>query len=159
VEPRWLDEDEQQTWITMASVLTRVPQVLEAQLQADAGLSLFEYLVLSKLSMAPDRTLRMSELARYAEGSLPRLSQVISRLEKRGCVRRKPDPTDGRYTLAVLTGDGFDKVAATAPGHVEAVRRLIFDPLTKAQHRQLNEINRRIMRAADPDGPVDWKIS
>ncbi|GLZ00232.1 MarR family transcriptional regulator [Actinoplanes sp. NBRC 103695] len=150
MEPRWLDEDDKQTWIATASVLMRLPQVLEAQLQADAGLSLFEYLVLSKLSMTPGRTLRMSELARYAEGSLPRLSQVMSRLEKRGCARREPDPTDGRYTLAVLTDDGFAQVAAAAPGHVEAVHRLIFDPLTKAQRRQLGEINRRIMRAVDP---------
>lgn len=155
MEPRWLDDDERQTWISMAAVLTCLPRAVEAQLQAEAGLSLFEYLVLSGLSMAPDRTLRMSDLAKYAEGSLPRLSQVMSRLEKRGCVRRTPDPTDGRYTLAVLTDDGFAKVAATAPGHVETVRSLIFDPLTKAQHRQLGEINRRIMRAIDGD----WKIS
>ncbi len=88
-----------------------------------------------------------------AEGSLPRLSQVISRLEKRGWVRRCPDPADGRFTLATLTGAGWAKVVQTAPGHVEEVRRLVFDPLTKAQPRQLREIGRRIMRAIDPDDP------
>jgi len=86
-----------------------------------------------------------------AEGSLARLSQAVGRLEKRGWVRRMPDPDDGRYTLAVLTDDGWDKVVATAPGHVEEVRRLVFDPLTRAQHRQLREIGQRIMRAIDPD--------
>jgi DNA-binding MarR family transcriptional regulator len=64
-----------------------------------------------------------------------------------------PDPSDGRYTLATLTSDGWAKVAGTAPGHVEEVRRLVFDPLTKAQTRQLREIGRRIMRAIDPDDP------
>jgi DNA-binding MarR family transcriptional regulator len=93
----------------------------------------------------------MSELATQAEGSLPRLSQVAARLEQRGWVRRTPDPADGRYTLATLTDLGQAKVTEAAPGHVQEVRRLVFDPLTKAQSRQLREIGRRIMRAIDPD--------
>ena len=82
---------------------------------------------------------------------LARLSQVVARMEKRGWVRRTPDPADGRYTLAILTGEGWATVTATAPGHVENVRRLVFDPLTRAQARQLRDICRRIMRAVDPD--------
>jgi DNA-binding MarR family transcriptional regulator len=81
----------------------------------------------------------------------PRLSQVVGRLERRGWVRRTPDPTDGRSTLAILTDAGWDKVVATAPGHVAEVRRLVFDALTKAQHRQLRDIGRRVVRAIDPD--------
>lgn len=151
-EPRWLDPAEQQAWFTVSSVMLRLPAALDAQLQRDAGLSHFEYLVLAGLSMAPERTLRMSDLAVFAEGSLSRLSQVVSRLEKRGWIRRTPDPADGRYTLAILTDDGWQKVVATAPGHVDAVRRYVFDPLTKAQQRQFQEISRRVMRAIDPDG-------
>ena len=109
-EPRWLNAEEQQIWIALASVLIRLPGALDAQLQRDAGLSHFEYQVLSGLSMSPERTLRMSQLAAFAEGSLPRLSQVVARLERRGWVRRKPDPTDGRYTLAILTNEGWTKV-------------------------------------------------
>ena len=149
--PRWLDSEEEQTWIALASVLMRLPGALDAQLQRDAGISHFEYLVLSGLSMSPERTLRMSELAVAAEGSLSRLSQVVSRLEKRGWVRRTPDSTDGRYTLAILTDDGWAKVVASAPGHVEAVRQLVFDPLTRVQQRQIREIARRIMRSIDPN--------
>jgi len=150
-EPRWLDDEEQQTWIALASVLMRLPAALDAQLQRDADITHFEYMVMSGLSMSPERTLRMSDLAVWAEGSLSRLSQVVSRLEKRGWVRRTPDPTDGRYTLATLTPDGWDKVVATAPGHVAAVRSLVFDPLTKVQHRHMRDIGRRIMRAIDPN--------
>jgi DNA-binding MarR family transcriptional regulator len=117
------------------------------------ALSHFEYMVLAGLSEVPGRTLRMSVLAMLAEGSLPRLSQVVGRLEKRGWVRRAPDPFDGRYTLAILTDEGWAKVVATAPGHVAEVRRLVFDPLTKAQSRQLRDIGRRIMRAIDPGDP------
>jgi len=159
VEPRWLTSDEQRAWMALGSMLFRLPPALDAQLQKDADLNLFEYGTMAALSEAPDRTLRMSELAVLAEGSLPRLSQVIGRLEKRGWVRRKPDPTDGRYTLAFLTDDGWDKVVRTAPGHVEAVRRLVFDVLTKPQIGQLTSIGQRIMRAIDPDdrclGPGD----
>jgi DNA-binding MarR family transcriptional regulator len=156
-EPRWLDPDEQQTWLSLVSVLIRLPGALDAQLQRDAGISHFEYQVLAGLSMAPERTLRMSVLAEFAEGSLSRLSQVVARLEKRGWVRRTPDPADGRYTLAILTDTGWDKVVATAPGHVGAVREYVFDALTKAQQRQLRDIGRRIMRAVDPTGacPTD----
>jgi len=94
----------------------------------------------------------MSGLAEFADGSLSRLSHTVGRLERRGWVRREPDPDDGRFTRAVLTGDGWDKVVATAPGHAETVRSLVIDPLTRAQIRQLTEIGRRINRAIDPDG-------
>ena len=149
--PRWLSEEETQSWLALVSMVIRLPAALDAQLVRDAGISHFEYQVLAGLSMSPERTRRMSDLAAFADGSLSRLSQVVSRLENRGWIRRTPDPTDGRYTLASLTDDGWDKVVATAPGHVEEVRRLVFDPLTRAQHRQLRDIGHRIVRAIDPD--------
>lgn len=149
-DPRWLTADERASWLALAGTLNRLPAALDAQLQRDAGISHFEYQVLAALSEAPDRTLRMSTLASFAEGSLSRLSQVVSRLERRGWVRRSPDPTDGRYTLAHLTDAGWDKVVATAPGHVETVRRVVFDPLTRTQVRQMGEIGRRILAAVDP---------
>ncbi|WP_203794312.1 MarR family winged helix-turn-helix transcriptional regulator [Actinoplanes couchii] len=139
--------------MTLMGVFMRLPTALDAQLQRDAGLSHFEYGILAGLSEAPDRTMRMSVLALLAEGSLARLSQAVGRLEKRGWVTRGPDPADGRYTLATLTDDGWDKVVASAPGHVEHVRGLVFDALTKAQVRQLHEIGRRITTAIDPDNP------
>jgi DNA-binding MarR family transcriptional regulator len=88
----------------------------------------------------------------WAGSSLPCLSQVVARLEQRGWVRRTPDPAAGRYTLATLTGQGQAKVTQAAPGHVQEVRRLVFDPLTKTQSRQLRQIGQRITRAIDPDG-------
>jgi DNA-binding MarR family transcriptional regulator len=149
-EPRWLDDEEQRVWLAIASTLVRLPAALDAQLQRDSELSHFEYLVLAGLSMTRDRSVRMSDLAEFTEGSLSRLSNVVSRLERRGWMRRAPDPADGRYTLAVLTDEGWAKVVASAPGHAEEVRRLVFDPLTKAQQRQLHEICGRILRAVDP---------
>ncbi|MFE7323890.1 MarR family winged helix-turn-helix transcriptional regulator [Streptomyces sp. NPDC057565] len=155
-EPRWLDADEQQHWYAFAYVLTQLPAALEARMQRDAGISHFDYVVMSALSMAPERTLRMSEVAQYAGSTLSRLSNVVGRLEKRGWVRRRPDPSDGRSTLATLTDEGQDKVAAAAPGHVDAVRRLVFDPLTKAQQRQLGTASQRILGAIQAPCPTDW---
>ncbi len=152
-EPDWLSSEETQTWLALVAMLIRLPAALDAQLQRDAGISHFEYQVMAMLSQAPARTMRMSCLADLAEGSLSRLSHAVRRLEDRGWVRRAADPADGRYTLAILTGDGWAKVEAAAPGHVAAVRRFVFDPLTRAHVRQLREIGRRIMRAIDPGDP------
>lgn len=150
-EPRWLDADEQRAWLALASLTARLPQALDAQLRRDAGISHFEYVVLASLSEADERTLRMSQLAVLAEGSLSRLSQAASRLEQKGWMRRRPDPSDGRYTLATLTEAGWDAVVAAAPGHVAEVRRLVLDPLTKAQTSQLVSIGHRILREIDPN--------
>ena len=149
-EPRWLDPEEAQAWRALVITMVRLPAALDAQLRHDAGISHFEYSVLALLSEAPGRTLRMSALATQAGSSLPRLSQVVARLEQRGWVHRAPDPADGRFTLATLTDQGQAKVTQAAPGHVQEVRRLVFDPLTKTQSRQLREISRRIIRATDP---------
>lgn len=147
---RWLDDDQKRTWFTLVQLLTRLPSALGAQLQRDAGLSHFEYQVLACLSAAPEDIRRMSTLATMTDSSLSRLSQVVSRLEKRGWVERRPDPDDGRTTLAALTDGGREKLVATAPGHVAEVQRLVFDSLTRAQQRQLDQIGRRILDAIDP---------
>ena len=149
-EPRWLDSDERATWMSLMSLLIKLPAALDAQLQRDSSLSQFEYNVLAGLSEMPGGSLRMSVLAALADGSLPRLSQVVARLERRGLVRRTPDPDDGRYTLATLTDAGRAVVTEAAPGHVETVRNLVFDPLPKGKARQLRDICHRILAALDP---------
>ena len=148
-EPRWLDDDQQQTWLALAALLMRLPGALDAQLRRDADMTHFEYAVMVALSTPESGTMRMSELAVLSDSMLPRLSQVVSRLEKRGWVRRQPD----RATLVSLTEDGRAKLAEAAPGHVAEVRRIIFDPLTKTQQRHLRDAARRIVHAIAPDEP------
>ncbi|MFC5835457.1 MarR family winged helix-turn-helix transcriptional regulator [Nonomuraea insulae] len=87
-------------WTGLVSLVLLLPGRLESPLQQGAGLTLFEYLALSHISEAPERRLRMSELAYLANGSLSRLSNVVKRFEQRGWVERSPDPGDGRYTVA-----------------------------------------------------------
>lgn len=148
---RWLDADERESWIQLARLLVRLPATLDSQLRRDAGLTHFEYQVLAALSEQDSRELRMSTLASFADGSLSRLSQVVGRLEARGWVERCADSADRRSTIARLTDAGWEKVVATAPGHVEEVRRLVLDPLTAAQVQQLRRIGDRINHAIDPD--------
>jgi len=147
----WLSPEEQAGWRQLVALLFRLPGALDAQLQRDAGISSFEYMVLSGLSEAENHTLRMSDLAAMASGSLSRLSHVVSRLEKRGWVRRQPCPGDGRFVNAVLTDEGMAKVIATAPGHVEAVRRLVVDTLSPQQLAALSCACGSILRAIPKD--------
>ncbi|AGL18324.1 MarR family winged helix-turn-helix transcriptional regulator [Actinoplanes sp. N902-109] len=147
---RWLDDAQRNAWTAIAGLLVALPAELDSEMQRRAGITQFEYLVMAALSEAPDRTLRISTLARFAQGTLSRLSHLIKRLEKRGWLRREPDPGDGRFTNAILTDAGYAKVVATAPGQVELVRRLVVDVLTPAQLQRLGDTSRRILGALHP---------
>nr|WP_233625433.1 MarR family transcriptional regulator [Actinoplanes sp. ATCC 53533] len=140
-----------QAWWPLSGLISKLPAALDRQLQTEAGISHFEYMVLSQLSAAPQRTLRMGDLAELANGSVSRLSHAVTRLERRAWIRREPSPENGRYMNATLTDEGFEKVAATAPGHVRAVRALVVDALSPTHLRQLREISELILRQIDAD--------
>ncbi|MBE8518808.1 MarR family transcriptional regulator [Amycolatopsis sp. H6(2020)] len=146
---RWLSPAEKEAWTGLVSLILLLPGRLEAPLQHEAGLTLFEYLTLSHISEAPERRLRMSELAYLANGSLSRLSNVVKRFEQRGWVERSPDPDDGRYTLVALTDAGFEVVETAAPTHVRSVLDVL-DPLTAADQQALARIAAKLrVRPAD----------
>lgn len=140
----WLDDDQQDLWQALLTVVIALPAALDRQLQRDAGISNFEYGVLAQLSMADEATLRLSELARLCDSTQPRLSKVMDRFEARDWVARRTDPGDGRYTLASLTDAGRQKLVESAPEHVAQVKRLVFDPLSAAQRRHLETALTRI---------------
>ena len=150
--PRTLAGDDLETWSALATVLEWLPAALDAQLLRDSDVTHFEYGILFALAKAPERTLRMSVLAGYANSSLSRLSRATVRLETRNWVQRRPDPTDGRFTLATLSDAGQAAFDQATPGHVLTVNRLVIDPLTKAQSKQLLEISRRISGAIREEG-------
>ena len=138
---RWLDDDEQCTWRAFLAAQRLLFDRLERQLQRDAGMPLAYYEILVRLSEAPDRTLRMSQLAESALSSRSRLSHAVARLEEEGWVRRRACAEDRRGSFAELTEEGLAKLRAVAPEHVDAVRAELFDPLTPAQRRALREIS------------------
>src|SRR3954454_23244578 len=98
VEPRWLDDEEMGAWLALNGVILLLPAALDSQMQRDNGITMFEYLVLAMLSEAPGRTLQLKRLARVTNGSLSRLSHVVTRLEARDWVRREPMADNGRVT-------------------------------------------------------------
>ena len=135
----WLTAAEKEAWTGLISLILLMPGRLEAPLRT-VDLTLFEYLTLSHISEAPDRRIRMSELAYLTNGSLSRLSNVVKRFEQRGWVVRSPDPTDGRYTIAALTDVGYRLVVDAAPIHVQAVREFVLEPLNTTDQQALARI-------------------
>jgi DNA-binding MarR family transcriptional regulator len=151
---RWLTGEEEQAWRAVAAVMYKLGLALGCQLERDSDLSFIEYHALARLSEEPTATLRMSELAAVTNASLSRLSHLVSRLEKWGFVRREPDPTDGRYTNAILTKAGYDKLRDSAPAHVEAVRQLVIDEFSSTELAKLQAFCERIVARVDASA---WK--
>jgi DNA-binding MarR family transcriptional regulator len=149
--PRWLSTDERRVWLRLSALMELLPAALDAQLQRDDDLTKTAYLTLAMLSEEPGRRLRMSELGARSNASPSRISHVVSRLEKDGWVRREKSPNDGRGQVAVLTDAGFDKVVASAPGHVERVRQLVFDPLDGDDLARLDDAMTKMLDILDPD--------
>ena len=147
--PNWLTPAQLDAWHAFTLMLARLPTALDAQLQRDGQLSYIEYYALAHLSDAPNHTMRISELAVLTNAEISRLSHLVTRLEKRGFVRRQPDPTNGRYTNAVLTDAGYEHLVAAAPGHVAAVRELVIDALEDGELNALQGIAQRIIARID----------
>ena len=127
--PRWLTDDQQAVWRSYIAMVRQLNEALERQLHEDSEMTMSDYVLLMRLSEAPDRQLRMSELATDSVYSRSRLSHAVSRLETWGWVRRMGCDDDRRGTFAQLTDEGFAVLAAAAPGHATAVHDLMFEPL------------------------------
>lgn len=155
---RWLDDEQQATWRAFLAATRALAEELDRQLQRDAGIPLAYYEILVRLSEAPGRTIRMSELADLTGSSPSRLSHAVTRLETRGWVERTQCPTDRRGLFAVLTDEGFAALEAAAPGHVETVRALLFDPLSEDQVTALREISERVHEHIRPEGAASRSL-
>lgn len=150
-DTRWLTTEESAAWVRLVALAELLPGALDAQLLRDAGLTHFEYVALMSLADAPNRTMRMTELASRSNATLPRLSHVARRLEARGLIDRSPCPEDGRATNATITPAGLDLLSSAAPGHVDTVRARVLDALSPEQLEQLYEIAGAVLARLDPD--------
>lgn len=154
-DAHWLSEDHQRVWRNYLAATRMVEGELERQLQRDSGMPTTYYEIMVSLSEAPDRTLRMSELADRSRFSRSRLSHAVARMEQEGWIERKECPSDKRGAFAVLTEKGFGALASAAPAHVEQVRSLLFDVLSSEQIEQLGEICATLRKSGpDPYGSV-----
>jgi len=142
---RWLTEDELASWFPLAGVMLKLNPALDSQLQRDSDLTHFDYLCLAMLSEKQDWTSTMSALAARTNASLSRLSHVISKLEKRGWVRRSRSDVSRRVTNVTMTEEGYAVLVEAAPGHVATVRSLIYDGLTEEDVANLHKLMSHIL--------------
>jgi DNA-binding MarR family transcriptional regulator len=146
---RWLTDAEQRTWRAFLGACRKLFAEVDGQLQHEAGIPHAYYEILVRLSEAPRRELRMTQLADASVSSKSRLSHAVARLEERGWIERTACPTDRRGQVARLTDAGFAALDAAAAAHVEQVRRILFDQLSADQVEQLGEISAAIETGAD----------
>lgn len=146
----WLDDEEQAAWQAYLGLVSHVGAALETQMQRDGAMPHAYYELLARLSAAPDRAMRMSDLAQVTRSSRSRLSHAVATLESRGWVRRQDCPTDRRGQVAVLTDEGLTVLAAAAPGHVAEVRAALFDRLTPEQVAQLRQLAEAVLAGREP---------
>lgn len=154
-EPRWLSPDERQAWLALSRLIGTLPAALDGQLERDAGLNYFEYLVLAMLSEQPGRALPMSRLSSITSGSLSRLSNVVKRLEGRRYVRRGPHPDDRRVRVVFLCDAGWEALVAAAPAHVTHVRDLVIDALSPRELARLRTALVKVLERVDPEGRTE----
>ena len=139
---RWLDDEEMAAWRGLVETFADLSATLEAELVEAHGISMGEYVTMVRLSEAENRRLRMCDLAEQLHLSASGLTRRIEDLVRQGWVRREPDSADRRVINAVLTPEGFARLAEAAPTHVDGVRRHLLDRLTRTQIRELAGIVR-----------------
>jgi DNA-binding MarR family transcriptional regulator len=144
-ETRWLDESEQRTWRTFMVATQLLFDQLQRELERGTSVPGPYYEILVRLSEAPGRRLRMSDLADRSQSSRSRLSHTIARLEEAGWVSRERCPSDRRGSFAVLSDAGFGALESAAPIHVEGVRTHLFDQLNVAQLDELRTIFEQLL--------------
>ncbi|SOD71355.1 DNA-binding MarR family transcriptional regulator [Jatrophihabitans sp. GAS493] len=154
-ENRWLTPPEQRAWRAYVESATLLFDALDRDMQQDAGIPHAYYVILVRLSEAPDQSMRMSELADVTRSSRSRLSHAVARLQERGWVDRVDCETDRRGQVAQLTPQGLSALGEAAPKHVEAVRAYVIDRLSPAQLAALEEIGDTVIAGfTDPEASV-----
>lgn len=143
----WLTADEQRAWRTYLRMSSLLPAALNRQLQQDSGLTLPEYEVLVQLSEAPGQVLRPFQICEALNWEQSRLSHQLTRMQRRGLVARQECEADGRGAFVVLTAAGADAIGSAAPGHVAAVRRLMFDRLSEDERAAFEQACAAIVAA------------
>jgi len=139
-EHRWLDSREQRAWRGFMAMQAELSLYLDRQLRARNGLSIPDFEVLAHLSEASAGRLRAFALGQLLQWEKSRLSQHLTRMEKRGLVTRERCSTDQRGAFVVITPEGRALIAAAAGPHVDDVRTVLIDHLTPDQLDHLGDL-------------------
>jgi DNA-binding MarR family transcriptional regulator len=146
----WLTADQQRVWRDYLRVSQMLPARLNRELQAESGLSVAEYGVLVQLSEADGGRQRPFQLGEALQWEQSRLSHQLTRMERRGLIRRENCPSeDGRGAYVTLTEAGRSAIEAAAPAHAAAVHELVFDPLTEEELVTFGQVCRKILAALE----------
>ncbi len=148
---RWLDPGEERAWRSLQFMQMRLEGELARQLAVDSGLSYPDYVVLVALTDRPDGRMRLFELAEVLGWEKSRLSHHVTRMATRGLVTKEKCDADRRGSFVVVTSPGRREIAAAAPGHVRAVRRLFVDRLTPAQLAAIGDAADIVLAAFDDE--------
>lgn len=148
-EAPWLDEKQQEAWLRVVNLTSTLPFVLHRDLQSDVGLSLQDYDVMARITDMPGERTRISELGRALHWEKSRLSHHLTRMEKRGLIRREECSDDARGAFVSLTDAGWAAVVSAAPGHVRLVRELVFDQLSASEVTSLSAILAKLLTRLD----------
>jgi DNA-binding MarR family transcriptional regulator len=147
-----LDPQQLGAYFAFSEAASLLQHQVEQHLRAEGDLSNVQFQLLARLSAAEGR-LTMTQLADGVVYSRSGLTYQAALLEKAGLITRAPSPDDERATLVTITGDGLALVRRILPGHVQVVRRLLIDPLSDDDMRQLGDIMTRLrdhMRTQPP---------
>jgi len=155
----WLSDKQQRVWRHWLTVNALLPAVLHRELQADAGLSLPDFDVLVQLTESPEGRVRVTDLARSLSWEKSRASHHLTRMERRGLVRREECRDDGRGAFVVLTSDGRTAIEQAAPGHVRTVRSLVFDGLTEEEVDVLESALDKVLARLDTRTTISPRVT
>jgi DNA-binding MarR family transcriptional regulator len=146
---RWLTAKEERVWRRWLTLNARLSATLQRELQDDAGLSMPDFEVLVHLTDSPDGRMRVTDLARLLQWERSRVSHHVTRMESRHLVQRVECAEDGRGAFVVITPDGRAAIEQAAPGHVNTVRRLVFDALSPEEVDALATIVEKALTQLD----------
>ena len=141
-----LSANQMRHWRTFIESSWALHTRLEDELRAATGLSMNDYHVLVELSEAPDRRIRMGELASRLVLSPSRITYQINSMIKRGLVRKENCTDDGRGQEAVLTAEGLETLRAAAPAHLTTVRTSFLDHLDDEELAVIGRVFARIRK-------------
>ncbi|WP_030755156.1 MarR family winged helix-turn-helix transcriptional regulator [Streptomyces sp. NRRL F-5135] len=144
-QPRWLAPEQKAAWDSFIRMHETLIGRLSRHVQADAGLSASDYVVLVSLTERGNGRMRFLDLAKLVEWEKSRMSHQVTRMAKRGLVAREECPDDGRGAFIVATPAGYKAIEEAAPQHVEHVRRLFIDALTPNQLHTFGQLSQRIL--------------
>ena len=140
---KWLNPKEMKAWRSYIIASRRLLDALDLDL-ACHDLTMADYEVLALLSEAPERRMRMSELAELSMLSKSRLSHRMKVMEKIGWVKRQACTSDKRGFWAVMTEKGWKAIVKAAPDHVNSVRNRLIDHLTTKDQEDISKIFERV---------------